>query len=237
MLVYPAPMTDAPPSPSPSPAPASASGDERDERHWRLTLGLLVGVRVTIPLVTLAFSGHALPGLPAYRYQPLNGDSFVYYAAAREFIASFLRVSRPLLLLAVVIVVAAFVVGVRCWRGEPQRRALAVLLPAAALSLALTLPIHEMHIQGGGTIGWSMLLAVPLLPIRAVGLNPGPDVAFAFGLAFSLLAIAVSVIATAYVGLYATGRRSVGLVAGALLTVWPLVSGQLVGHSAWENGQ
>ena len=190
-----------------------------------------------IPLVTLAFSGHALPGLPAYRYQPLNGDSFVYYAAAREFIASFLRVSKPLMLVAVVLVVAGFVIGVRCWRGEPQRRALAVLLPAAALSLALTLPIHEMRIQGGGTIGWSMLLAIPLLPIRAVGLDPNPDVAFVFGLAFSLVAIAVSVVATAYVGLYATGRRSVGLVASALLTVWPLVSGQLVGHSAWENGQ
>ena len=70
--------------------PRSPSDDDNDERRWRLTLGLLVGIRALIPLVTLAFSGHALPGLPAYRYQPLNGDSFVYYAAAREFIASFL---------------------------------------------------------------------------------------------------------------------------------------------------
>lgn len=187
--------------------------------------------------MTLAFSGHALPGLPSYRYQPLNGDSFVYYAAARELIASFLRVSRPILLLAVLLVAGAFLIGVRCWRGDPQRRTLAILLPAAALALALTLPIHEMRIQGGGTIGWSMLLAVPLLPIRVAGLNPGPDVAFAFGLAFSVLANAVAVVATAYVGLYATGRRSVGLIAATLLTFWPLVSGQLVGHSAWENGQ
>ena len=208
-----------------------------DERRWRRTLALLVGVRVAIPLATLAFSGHALPGLPAYRYQPLNGDSFVYYAAAREFIASFLRVSPVLILLSVGIVVAASAIGVRCWRGRPRRPAVAILVPAAAVSLALTLPIHEMRIQGGGTIGWSMLLALPLLPIRAVGLNPSPDVAFAFGLAFSLVAIAVSVVATAYVGLYATGRRSVGLIAAGLLTVWPLVSGQLVGHSAWENGQ
>jgi hypothetical protein len=82
-----------------------------------------------------------------------------------------------------------------------------------------------------------MLLAIPLLPIRAVGLDPGPDVAFAFGLVLSLIAIAVAVVATAYVGLYATGRRSVGLIAAGLLSAWPLVSGQLVGHSAWENGQ
>ena len=215
--------------------PRSPSDD--DERRWRRALALLVGVRVAVPIVTLAFSGHSLPGLPAYRYQPLNGDSFVYYAAAREFIASFLRVGPLVLLLAVVVVAAACVFGIHCWRREPQRRAAAILVPAAAISLALTLPIHEMRIQGGGTIGWSMLLAVPLLPIRAVGLNPGPDVAFAFGLAFSILAIAVAVVATAYVGLYATGRRSVGLIGAAFLSFWPLVSGQLVGHSAWENGQ
>ena len=82
-----------------------------------------------------------------------------------------------------------------------------------------------------------MLLAIPMLPIRAVGLDPNPDVAFVFGLALSLVAIAVSVVATAYVGLYATGRRSVGLIAQRPASVWPLVSGQLVGHSAWENGQ
>ena len=70
--------------------------------RWWLALSLFVGVRLAIPLLTLAFSGHALPGLPAYRYQPLNGDSFGFYSATREFIASFARVSKPLLLLAVV---------------------------------------------------------------------------------------------------------------------------------------
>jgi len=199
-----------------------------------LVLGVLVGVRVAVPLVTLAFSGHGLPGLPAYRYQPLNGDSFIYYAGARELIASFLRVSKPLVVVAVIVVVAAFVVGVRLW---PRRPALAILLPAGAVSLALTLPISKMRIEGGGTIGWSLLWAIPLFPIRAVGLDPGPNVAFAVGLALMLVAVAVAVVATAYVGLYATGRRSVGLIAAALLSVWPLLSGQLVGHSAWENGQ
>jgi len=212
-------------------------GTDERERRWWLALGLLAGVRLAIPLLTLAFSGHALPGLPAYRYQPLNGDSFGYYSATREFIASFLRVSRPLLLLAVMLVMGATVIGVGLWRGSPRRRSLAVLLPAAAISVAATLPIHKMHILGAGTIGWPLLWAIPMIPIRAVGLDPTPDVAFVIGLALTLVALAATVVGTAYVGLYATGRRSVGLIAAALFTVWPLASGHLVGHSAWENGQ
>ena len=69
--------------------------EARRERRFRLTLGALVALRLAIPLVTLAFSGHALPGLPAYRYRPLNGDSFGFYSATREFIASIGRVSKP----------------------------------------------------------------------------------------------------------------------------------------------
>ena len=53
----------------------------------------------------------------------------------------------------------------------------------------------------------------------------------------TLAALAVATIATAYVGLYATGRRSIGLGAAGIFALWPLVSGQLAGHSAWENGQ
>ena len=193
-------------------------GGGRD-RLWLGTLGALVALRCLIPLAALAFSGHALPGLPAYRYQPLNGDSFVYYADAREFIASFLRVSRPLFLFAALLVAAAIVIGVICWRRQPQRRAFAILVPAAAVSAALTLPIHQMQIEGGGTIGWPMLWAIPLFPIRALGFDPRPDIAFGFGLALLLAAMAIAVVGTAYVGLYATGRRSVGLIAAALLTV------------------
>jgi hypothetical protein len=194
-------------------------------------------VRVAIPLLTLAFSGHALPGLPAYRYQPLNGDSFGFYTATREFISSLGRVSRPLLLLAALAVVAATVAGILIWRRWPRHRVAAVLLPAAVLSLAVTLPIHRMHPPGAAVFGWPLLWSLPMIPIRAAGLEPTPDVAFVIGLALTLAALAVTVVATAYVGLYATGRRTVGLAAAALITVWPLLSGQIVGPSAWENGQ
>ncbi len=211
--------------------------EQMSERRWWGIIGALVGVRLAIPLLTLAFSGHGLPGLPFYRYQARNGDSFAYYADAREFIASLGRVSPPLVLLAIVLVVASVVVGVRCWRGEPRRPVLAILLPAGALSFALTLPIHQIRVEGGGTIGWPMLWAIPMFPIRAVGIDPTPDIAFGIGLTLTLCAIAGTIVMTAYLGLYATGRRSIGLIAASALTMWPLVSGQIVGHSAWENGQ
>ena len=210
--------------------------DAYGRRRWLLALAVLAGVRLAIPLLTLAFSGHALPGLPAYRFHPLNGDSFGFYDATREFISSLGRVNKPLLLLAVVLVAAATVGGIRLWRRSTGRRWIAVLLPAGALGLAVTLPIHQMHPPGAAVFGWPLIWALPLIPIRAVGLLT-PNVAFVVGLVLTLAALAVTVIATAYVGLYATGRRAVGLIGAGILAVWPLVSGQVVGHSAWENGQ
>lgn len=216
-----------------APEPPAAPGG--GGRSWWAALAALVALRVAIPLVALVFSGHALPGLPLYRYQPLTGDSEGFYAAAREFISSVGRASRPLLLLAVVACAAACFVALRLRRGSPAARVVALLLPAAVVALALTLPIHGMHPPGAAVFGWPLLLSIPLFPLRVVGWA-GPDMAFAVGLAISLVAIAVTVVATAYVGLYATGRRAVGIVAAGLVAAWPLASGQLAGHSAWENG-
>ena len=99
------------------------------------------------------------------------------------------------------------------------------------------LPIHEMHPPGAAVFGWPLLWSIPMIPIRAVGLDPNPDVAFVLGIALTLVALAVAVVATAYVGLYATGRRSVGLIAAGSSPSGRSLSGQLAGHSAWENGQ
>jgi hypothetical protein len=223
--------------PGTSEPPAVGAEERDDERRFRVVLGALVALRLAIPLVTLAFSGHALPGLPAYRYRPLNGDSFGFYSATREFIASIGRVSKPLLAVAFLVVVAALVMAVRLWRsGSPTRRVVAVLLPAAAASLALTLPIHQMEPPGSAVFGWPLLWAIPMIPIRAAGLGPSPDTAFVVGFVLTLIALTVAVVATAYVGRYATGRRSVGLVGAGLFATWPLVSGQIV-STAWRNGQ
>jgi hypothetical protein len=50
-----------------------------------------------------------------------------------------------------------------------------------------------------------------------------PGIAFGFGLAVSLAANAVSVVSTYFLGLGATGRRAVGLVAASLFAFWPLL--------------
>ena len=47
----------------------------------------------------------------------------------------------------------------------------------------------------------------------------------------------MTVIATAFVGLRATGRRSVGMLAAGLYATWPLWVGIVAGHRAWDNGQ
>jgi hypothetical protein len=75
-----------------------------------------------------------------------------------------------------------------------------------------------------------------MLPWRAAGLPLDPDVAFVFGLVLSLAANAGALVATAYVGLYATGRRAVGLLGAALLAFWPFLLRPLGGGEAWENG-
>ena len=59
-------------------------------------------------------------------------------------------------------------------------------------------------------------------------------IAFAFPLA--LVANIAALVATAYAGFYATGRRAVGLTAAAALAIWPLLSAVVAGQSAWENG-
>jgi hypothetical protein len=93
-----------------------------------------------------------------------------------------------------------------------------------------------MHPPGAAVLGWPLAWSLPMLPYRALGLPLNPDVAFGFGLALSLLANVVTVVATAFAGLYATGRRSLGLFAAALYGLWPLLVGLVGGTRAWGNG-
>ena len=89
---------------------------------------------------------------------------------------------------------------------------------------------------GAAVVGWPLLWAVPLLPLRVAGVLD-PDLAFAVGFPLSLAANAVSVVAIAHAGCHAAGRRAVGVAAAALFAFWPLLTRPLAGPSAWENGQ
>jgi hypothetical protein len=93
-----------------------------------------------------------------------------------------------------------------------------------------------MHAPGAAVFGWPLVWALPMLPYRTLGGPLDPDIAFGFGLALSLAANVVTVVATAYVGLYASGRRAVGLAAAAAYALWPLLMGIVGGERAWGNG-
>ena len=197
-------------------------------RLWTAALALLVVVRVAIPLAALAAAGRDLPGLPPYDYRPLIGDATGFYAESRELISvSFGPAGVAALLLLVAGAVAVRRLR-RSWAAIPAA-CLAVSLAASALVL-------DQQTSGAAVVGWPLLWSIPLFPFRLVGLLD-EDVAFAVGLVLSLAANAVTVVATAYIGLRATGSRAVGVAAAALFTVWPLLTRPLAGTSAWENGQ
>jgi len=169
-----------------------------------------------------------VPGLPAYDYEPLNGDAFGFYAEARELISS--AAGPPGALAALVLAAGAGA----AWRLRPRWAALGVA--ALGASLAATVLVLASEPSGAAAVGWPLVWAIPLLPLRAAGLLE-VDLAFAAGLALSLAANAVTVVAIAYAGLRATGSRAAGLAAGGLYALWPLLVRPLAGPGAWENGQ
>jgi hypothetical protein len=191
-------------------------------------------VRIGLPVAALAAEGSALPGQPRWNYHPFDGDANGYHAAARELIAAAGRVPAPALAAVAVLIAVSLWAALRL--RTTRHRWVAPVLPAFAVSCTAVLVVREMTPSGAPVIGWSLLWAVLLAPIRATGISPSRDVAFGVGLAVSLVALAAATIATAYVGLYATGRRAVGIGAAGLFAVWPFATGTIVGERAWENG-
>lgn len=197
-------------------------------RAWIAVLATLVAVRLAIPLVAFAASGHDLPGLPPYDYEPLNGDATGYYAEARELISAAFGPAGA---------AAALLLAGGAWAAWRLRPAwTAVLALALAVALAAGALVLATEPAGAPVVGWPLLWALLLLPFRALGVLD-PDVAFVVGLLVSLAANAVTVVATAYAGMQASGRRAVGIAAAALFALWPLLTRPLAGPSAWENGQ
>lgn len=195
----------------------------------------LAAIRVAIPLVALAASGRDLPLIPPYEYDGLTGDATGFYAATREFMAAWGKL-HPLVLgaLALNALVLCLLVGL-AWRRCTIGRAWLIVVAAAGLALVASAAVTQMEPPGAAVFGWPLVWAIALAPARALGVLD-PHVAFALGLPLSLAANAVTVFATYFVGLYATGRRAVGLWAAAFYALWPLLVGLIGGERAWENG-
>jgi hypothetical protein len=205
-------------------------------RRWWGALAALAAVRVAIPLAALAASGHALPGLPRYEYEGLTGDATGFYAAARELMASWGRLGVPLLALLVLATLAAAATILVAWRRRLVSPAWLAVAAAWAFSLVVCAAVMQMQAPGAAVLGWPLAWSLPMLPYRVLGAPLDQDVAFVFGLALSLAANAVTVVATAFAGFYATRRRGIGLAAGAAFALWPLLMGLVGGERAWGNG-
>jgi hypothetical protein len=205
-------------------------------RHWLAGLALLVAARLAVPLAVYGAEGDTLPAVPRWDYVAQTGDAQGFYAAAREFIAAWSLLPRAAVAVVAVAAVAGVALGVREWRRRPERRAWLVVGGALGVALVAVVGILEMKPAGAAVFGWSLLWAVPMLPLRAAGALDW-DSAFAVGFVLSLAINAVGIVAAAVAGARATGSRALGLLAGGLVAAWPLLVAPIAGESAWENGQ
>jgi hypothetical protein len=208
---------------------------------WWSALGLLAAIRVAIPLVAYADAGSKLPGIPVFTRPAadggLEGDATGFYDATREFMAAWGRLPRPLLALVALALVAAAAALVVLWRRRPQLRPWLVPVALLAFGLAVCVDIHWMKPTGAAVFGWPLVWALPMLAYRALGLGLTERVAWDFGATLSLLFVALTVVAVAYLGRNASGRRWIGLLGAAFWTAWPLLVGLIAGHHAWANDQ
>ena len=208
--------------------------------RWWGPLGVLAAIRVGIPLAAYADRGSAVPGLPAFDRSPrdggLAGDATGFYAATREFMAAWARMPRAVLALDALFVLGAAAAIVVLWRRRPDRRPWLVAAALWAAGLAVAVDVHWMKPSGAAVFGWPLLWALPLSVLRVLGLLT-KSAAWDVGVALSLVLVALTVVAVAYLGRNASGRRVVGLGAAAFWTAWPLLVGIVAGHGAWANSQ
>jgi hypothetical protein len=203
------------------------------DRRWLLWLGVLAAVRAAIPLLALAFGG-ALPGFPDYSYRGPRGDASGYIDTARAIIsagASF-RLLLPVLLL---VAVAGLLCLRWAWRRYPDERHWVIAGAAALVFCLAAAVILKIESQApAGAVGWPLLLSIPLLPFRAIGWLDD-EVAVGVGIAVAIVANAVTIFATAFIGWRVTGSRRVGLLAASLFAFWPLLVWLLLGERTWAN--
>jgi hypothetical protein len=189
------------------------------ERSFRVWIAVFATLRVLPALVVLVANGRSLPTLPGSRYGPPNGDTYGFYAAAREFVSAWAHVSRPLLALSVVALGTALVVARRLWRNGSGGAAVALV--SVAIGLFTAVGVRAMVPTGAGAVGWPIVWSIPMFPLRAAGLL-SYHVAYYAGIGILLAANVVTVIATALIA-----RRfvppQIALLAPALLVAWPFL--------------
>ena len=189
------------------------------ERSFRVWVGILALLRILPAIVVLAANGRSLPTIPGSRYGPPTGDTYGFYAAAREFVSAWAHVSRPLLALSVLALVAALVIARRLWRQGSGGPAVALL--SVAIGLFTAVGVRAMVPTGAGAVGWPIVWSIPMFPLRAAGLL-SYHVAYYVGIAILLAANVVTVIATALIA-RRFARPRIALLAPALLVLWPFL--------------
>ena len=208
---------------------------------WWEALVLLAAVRLAIPLAAYADKDSKLPGIPRFtrpaRDGGLMGDANSFYAGAREFMAAWGRVPRPLLAVVALAVLVSLGVLAVAWRRRPDTRPWVAPAALFVIGLAFCVDIHWMKPSGAQAIGWPIAWAVPMLPYRALGFGLSRHAGWDIGTGLSLVFVALTVVAVAYLGRNASGRRWIGLLAAACWSVWPLLVGLIAGHHAWANDQ
>ena len=209
--------------------------------RWWGALALLVAVRLAIPLAAYAAGNSRLPGIPQFtrsaRDGGLTGDATGFYDATRDFMAAWGRMPRAVLALDALFALAAATAIVLAWRRRPDLRPWLTAAALGAFGLVICVDVHWMKATGAAVFGWPLVWALPMLAYRALGFGLSEHVAWDFGVAISLIVVGLTVLAVAYLGRNASGRRSVGLLAAACWTAWPLLVGLIAGHRAWANGQ
>jgi len=72
------------------------------------------------------------------------------------------------------------------------------------------------------------------VPFRVVGWIDN-EVSVGVGIAIAVVANAVTIFATAFIGQRVTGNRRIGILAAALFTFWPFLTWLLLGERTWDN--
>lgn len=144
--------------------------------------------------------------------------------------------SRPLLVLAIVALVAVAVVVRRLWRNGARDLAIAAL--SVAVGAFVSLEIGQMGPTGAGAIGWPIVWSLPMFPLRAAGAL-SYHTAWYLGIALLLACNIVTVVATAAIARRLVSAR-VALIAPALLVIWPFLMRLVDGtggvvYESWLN--